>query len=179
MIAPPLRLIDVLLIHDYNTCPLSHMTRLRRDGNAHSLWRLFAAATWLATMRTESTSTKLVSFDASAAALDGNARGFPLGYFCIRSLATGKLLDVPNTETKDGQEIILWNEKENSLVESESSRVYDKALSYQSALFTGLRSSEADNQVFFIDESGALCGKHSGHAVDVEGMLYSARPILF
>ena len=56
-------------------------------------------------------------FDATSAALNGNARGFPLGYFCVRSLSTGKLLDVPTNETKDGQEIILWHEKENSLVE--------------------------------------------------------------
>ncbi|PVF97969.1 hypothetical protein CPB86DRAFT_733925 [Serendipita vermifera] len=92
-------------------------------------------------------------FDAATAAQNGSARGFPLGYFVIRSLATGKLLDVPTHSIKDGTEIILWDEKEKALVEN-------------------MRRPEADNQVFFMDESGALCGKHSGHAVDVEdGML--------
>ncbi|KIM33749.1 hypothetical protein M408DRAFT_325357 [Serendipita vermifera MAFF 305830] len=112
-------------------------------------------------MRTEGTSTTSASFDASAASLNGNARGFPLDYFCIRSLATGKLLDVPTGERTDGQEIILWNEKENSLVES-------------------LRSQDADNQVFFVDESGALCSKQFGHALDVEDgvlVLRCRRPI--
>jgi hypothetical protein len=70
-------------------------------------------------MHTEAASETVERFDASTAALDGNARGFPLGYFCIRSIATGKLLDVPMNERRDGQEIILYNEKEKSLVESE------------------------------------------------------------
>jgi len=70
-------------------------------------------------MHTEASSETVERFDASKAALDGNARGFPLGYFCIRSIATGKLLDVPMNETRDGQEIILYSEKEKSLVESE------------------------------------------------------------
>jgi hypothetical protein len=70
-------------------------------------------------MHTEAAAETVEHFDASTAALDGNARGFPLGYFCIRSIATGKLLDVPMNETRDGQEIILYTEKEKSLVESE------------------------------------------------------------
>jgi hypothetical protein len=35
---------------------------------------------------------------------------------------------------------------------------------------TGFRKAEADNQVFFIDNStGVLCSKLAGHAIDVEG----------
>jgi hypothetical protein len=70
-------------------------------------------------MHREESSEAVERFDAAAAALNGNARGFPLGYFCIRSIATGKLLDVPTNETRDGQELILYTEKEKSLVESE------------------------------------------------------------
>ena len=43
--------------------------------------------------------------------------GFPAGYFVIRSLATGRLLDVELDSVEDGTEIILWPEKESSLVE--------------------------------------------------------------
>jgi hypothetical protein len=32
-----------------------------------------------------------------------------------------------------------------------------------------LRDPRADNQLFYIDETGALCSKYSGHAIDVEG----------
>ncbi|KAG9036825.1 hypothetical protein FS842_003407 [Serendipita sp. 407] len=96
----------------------------------------------------------LDAFSASEAALDGSARGFPLGYFIIRSIASGKILDVPDHTTADGAELVLFDEKESSLVES-------------------MRKPEADNQVFFIDSSGALAAKHSGHAVDVQGGVYS------
>jgi WD repeat-containing protein 23 len=44
--------------------------------------------------------------------------GFPPGYFIIRSVATGRFLDVTEDEIEDGTEIILWPEKETSLVES-------------------------------------------------------------
>lgn len=43
--------------------------------------------------------------------------GFPAGYFVIRSIATQKLWDVEGDEVEDGTEIILWQEKEKSLVE--------------------------------------------------------------
>ena len=36
----------------------------------------------------------------------------------IRSVATGRLLDVTQDDIEDGTEIILWPEKETSLVES-------------------------------------------------------------
>ena len=45
--------------------------------------------------------------------------GFPPGYFVIRSCATGRLLDVECDSVLDGAEVILWPEKESSLVEGE------------------------------------------------------------
>jgi len=80
---------------------------------------------------------------------DLNTYGFPPGYFLIRSLATNRLLDVTQGSTEDGTEIILYPQTESSLVET-------------------MRSPESDNQVFFIDNSGHLCSRSSGHAVDVE-----------
>lgn len=44
--------------------------------------------------------------------------GFPPGYFVIRSVATGRLWDVSSDEVEDGTPVILWPEKERSLVES-------------------------------------------------------------
>jgi len=79
----------------------------------------------------------------------------------IRSVATGRLWDVSSDDVEDGTPTILWPEKEHSLVE-------------------GLRSPEANNQVFFIDTSGALCSRASGHAIDVEGdriVLRHRRPV--
>ncbi|KAL4069807.1 WD40-repeat-containing domain protein [Scleroderma yunnanense] len=88
--------------------------------------------------------------------------GFPPGYFVIRSLATGRLWDVSGDGVEDGTEVVLWPEKEHSLVES-------------------LRNPDANNQVFFIDTSGALCCRASGHAIDVEDVerlvLRHRRPI--
>ncbi|PAV22746.1 WD40 domain containing protein [Pyrrhoderma noxium] len=88
--------------------------------------------------------------------------GFPPGYFVIRSVATGRLLDVEFDSVEDGSGVILWPEKESSLVE-------------------GFRMPEADNQVFFIDTAGALCSRHSGHAIDIEDgrlVLRHRRPVL-
>jgi WD repeat-containing protein 23 len=45
--------------------------------------------------------------------------GFPPGYFVIRNLANGRLWDVGGDDVEDGVEILLWPEKEKSLVESE------------------------------------------------------------
>jgi len=75
--------------------------------------------------------------------------GFPSGYFIIRSLSAGRLFDIELDDVNDGAEVILWPEKESSLVE-------------------GFRKPEADNQVFFIDTTGSLCSRQSGHAIDVE-----------
>ncbi|KAF9469760.1 hypothetical protein BDZ94DRAFT_25983 [Collybia nuda] len=89
--------------------------------------------------------------------------GFPPGYFVVRSVATCRLLDVTQDEIEDGTEIILWPQKEHSLVESR-------------------RNPEANNQVFFIDTSGALCSRSSGHAVDIEGdrlVLRHRRPVSY
>lgn len=48
---------------------------------------------------------------------DGNTCGFPPGYFVIRSVATNRVLDVQSDEVEDGTELLLWSEKESSLVE--------------------------------------------------------------
>lgn len=45
--------------------------------------------------------------------------GFPAGYFVIRSVASNRMLDVTMDDIEDGTEIILWPEKDTSLVESE------------------------------------------------------------
>jgi len=82
--------------------------------------------------------------------------GFPPGYFAIRNAANGRLWDVGGDEVEDGIEIVLWQEKEKSLVET-------------------LRNPDANNQVFFIDTSGALCSRSSGHAIDVEGVTVGVR----
>lgn len=78
-----------------------------------------------------------------------NDFGFPPGCFILRSVSTKRLLDVASDSVRDSAPIILWPEKDNSLVES-------------------FRRPEAGNQVFFIDTSGALCARASGHAIDVE-----------
>ncbi|KAG9124402.1 hypothetical protein FRC07_011762 [Ceratobasidium sp. 392] len=75
--------------------------------------------------------------------------GFPTGYFIIRNCASGRLLDIAMSSVADGTRAVLWKEKENSRVLS-------------------MRSPAADNQVFFVDYTGALCSKLSGHALDVE-----------
>ena len=51
-------------------------------------------------------------------ASDIQTHGFPPGYFIVRSVATNRVLDVHGDEMEDGAEIILWSEKETSLVES-------------------------------------------------------------
>jgi len=75
--------------------------------------------------------------------------GFPSGYFIIRNLSTTRVLDVSGAAMADGSEVVLWQEKEGSLVE-------------------GLRDPRANNQVFFVDHTGALCSLVSGHAIDVQ-----------
>jgi hypothetical protein len=44
--------------------------------------------------------------------------GFPSGYFVIRNVANGRLWDVGGDDVEDGIEILLWPEKDKSLVES-------------------------------------------------------------
>jgi len=87
--------------------------------------------------------------------------GFPPGYFIIRSVASDRLLDVTSDDIEDGTEIGCWPEKEKSLVES-------------------FRDPTTNNQVFFIDTSGALCSRSAGHAIDVEDdclVLRHRRPV--
>ncbi|KAH6917119.1 hypothetical protein BKA70DRAFT_1367634 [Coprinopsis sp. MPI-PUGE-AT-0042] len=89
--------------------------------------------------------------------------GFPPGFFVIKNSANGKVLDVDSRTVEDGAEVHLWPEKEKSLVE-------------------GMRDPESDHQVFFIDSSGVLCSRYSGHAIDIEGdslFLRHRRPITF
>jgi len=96
------------------------------------------------------TSTDPPTYLSAVSSSAGQNYGFPPGYFIIRSVATGRLLDIEHNDVDDGTEVISWPEMESSLVE-------------------GFRKPEADNQVFFIDTTGALCSRQSDHAIDVEG----------
>ncbi|KAF8921877.1 hypothetical protein CPB85DRAFT_1209376 [Mucidula mucida] len=90
-----------------------------------------------------------------------HTNGFPEGYFIIRSVASNRLLDVALDSIEDGSEVILFPESETSLVESR-------------------RNPNSNNQVFFIDTSGALCSRSSGHALDIEDdrlVLRHRRPV--
>ncbi|KAF8337980.1 uncharacterized protein EI90DRAFT_3041223 [Cantharellus anzutake] len=64
-------------------------------------------------------------------------------------MANGRLWDVSGNLKADGTMVHLFREKEYSLVEI-------------------LRDPGADNQLFFIDYTGALCSKPTGHAIDIE-----------
>ncbi|KAH9944278.1 WD40 repeat-like protein [Epithele typhae] len=81
---------------------------------------------------------------------DLNNHGFPRGYFMLRSIGTDRVLDVTQGFSEDGTPVILWPSTESSLVDS-------------------MRRPECNNQVFFIDTSGALCSRSAGHAIDIEG----------
>ncbi|KAF8591947.1 hypothetical protein K439DRAFT_1325744 [Ramaria rubella] len=72
-----------------------------------------------------------------------SSTGFPPGYFIIRNLGTGRVLDIKRDERHDGAEAILYPEMESSHVLS---------------LYI--------SQVFFIDYLGTLCSKASGHGID-------------
>jgi hypothetical protein len=61
--------------------------------------------------------------------------GFPPGYFVVRSAACERLLDVSGDEIEDGTEIVLWPEKEKSLVESEYE--YERKRALDSYLVSG------------------------------------------
>lgn len=82
--------------------------------------------------------------------VDTEALGFPIGYFTIRSVATGRLLDIYGNETTDSSPIALWPAKEQSLVESTSIRPVDlpnhRCIAL-TPLTLALRSPDADNQV--------------------------------
>ncbi|KAI0295007.1 hypothetical protein BC826DRAFT_1136110 [Russula brevipes] len=90
-----------------------------------------------------------------------NDSGFPQGCFVLRSVSSDRMLDVASDSVQDSAQIILWPEKDTSLVE-------------------GFRRPEANNQVFFVDTNGALCARSSGHAIDVENghlVLRHRRPL--
>jgi hypothetical protein len=53
-----------------------------------------------------------------------NDCGFPPGCFVLGSVSSGRLLDVSSDSVQDGAPIILWPEKDNSLVESKSLIAY-------------------------------------------------------
>jgi len=56
---------------------------------------------------------------------------------------------------------VLWPEKDSSIVETR-------------------RNPDGNNQVFYIDTSGALCSRSAGHAIDIEGdrlVLRHRRPV--
>ena len=48
-----------------------------------------------------------------------NSYGFPRGYFMLRSVGTGRVLDVYQGFSQDGTSLILWPATETSLVECE------------------------------------------------------------
>lgn len=64
---------------------------------------------------------------------DLHTYGFPAGYFVIRSVATNRLLDVDSDDVEDGTNIILWPEKDSSLVESKSSYAHRQSVVKSSA----------------------------------------------
>ncbi|KAJ7157164.1 WD40 repeat-like protein [Mycena filopes] len=90
-----------------------------------------------------------------------DTHGFPPGYFIIRSVASNRLLDVTMDDIEDGTEVVLWPEKDTSIVETR-------------------RNPDGNNQVFYIDTSGALCSRSAGHAIDIEDdrlVLRHRRPV--
>ncbi|KAH9017826.1 hypothetical protein EDB85DRAFT_649171 [Lactarius pseudohatsudake] len=113
----------------------------------------------------------MLLFDEREEKASSNGSGFPSGCFILRSVSSRRLLDVASNSVRDNAPIILWPEKDHSL-------------------FENLRRPEADNQVrtgtghvisslfhphclrspkvFFIDSSGTLCARASGHALDIE-----------
>ncbi|KAG9007291.1 hypothetical protein FRB94_014506 [Tulasnella sp. JGI-2019a] len=106
---------------------------------------------WTNTMPPPSYSSTLTVPAGPDAYREGHhVSGFPGGYFLIKSVATGKVLDVARGESVDGTDLILYDNKERSLVE-------------------GMRAPETDNQVFFLDVEGHLCSLVNGLPIDVEG----------
>ncbi|KAI0639524.1 WD40 repeat-like protein [Trametes polyzona] len=101
--------------------------------------------------------------DVPALPVELNSYGFPQGYFMLRSLGTGRVLDVAQGHLDDGTEVILWPATDTSQVES-------------------MRRPDSNNQVFFIDTTGALASRHSGHAIDIEQeqlVLRHRRPVSY
>lgn len=61
----------------------------------------------------------------SGESTSSNDCGFPPGCFVLRSVSSGRMLDVSSDSVQDGSPIILWPEKDNSLVEGKSLIAYD------------------------------------------------------
>jgi hypothetical protein len=49
--------------------------------------------------------------------------GFPVGYFVVKNAASRCVFDVIHDNVKDGTELILYTEKEKTMVESEYRRM--------------------------------------------------------
>src|SRR6267154_1066426 len=54
-----------------------------------------------------------------------NDCGFPPGFFVLHSVSSRRMLDVCSDSVQDGASIVLWPEKDNSLVEGKPSLAYD------------------------------------------------------
>ena len=118
-----------------------------------------------------------------------NDHGFPPGYFVLHSVSSGRMLDVSSDSIQDGAPIILWPEKDNSLVEGKPLFAHPLHTADECI---GLRRPEALNQVsmrifpcvchsrflkvFFIDNNGLLCSRSSGHALDIESKSLPSLP---
>lgn len=77
-----------------------------------------------------------------------NDYGFPPGYFVLHSVSSGRMLDVSSDSVQDGAPLILWPEKDNSLVEGKSLLAYDTDTPHTRLTGRiGLRRPEALNQV--------------------------------
>ncbi|KAG8897204.1 hypothetical protein FRC01_011441 [Tulasnella sp. 417] len=94
--------------------------------------------------------------------------GFPGG-----NVGANKVLDVARGEHDDGTDVILWDEKESSLVEGKRLERLFKAISTALAeqifyFVEVMRDPEADNQLFFMDYNGHLCSKVVGLPIDID-----------
>jgi hypothetical protein len=81
-----------------------------------------------------------------------NDYGFPRGCFILRSVSSGRLLDVASDSVQDGASMILWPEKDSSLVEGKSSIGSSRPF-HESDERAGFRRPEAVNQV----STGGVC----------------------
>ena len=96
-----------------------------------------------------------------------NDHGFPPGCFLLRSVSSGRLLDVASDSIQDGTPIILWPEKDNSLVEGKSlisSRHFFMNVDER----IGFRRPEAANQV----SNSTSCPSVSPPLTIFEGILH-------
>lgn len=79
----------------------------------------------------------------------GGTFGFPTAYFVIKSVASNWVLDVAGDGIEDGTEIILWPEKDFSLLECKlCGRRKPPCTSLKQALgSSAMRNADANNQV--------------------------------